>query len=288
MDTRIVDLHVHSNASDGTLTPTELVQEAKRAGLSAFALTDHDTTDGIAEAIQAATAAGIELIPGVELSTEYEGTEIHVVGLYIDVTNPALQKQMADFRQSRDNRNVYMLEKLRAEGFDITQEALEACFPDAVITRAHIARYLLDKGYIPDIKTAFSEYIGDGCRCYVGRPKVTPMDAVTMISAAGGIPILAHPVIYHMERSRLRKMISEMKAHGLVGIEAIYSENTPADEQDYKSLAREEGLLISGGSDFHGSNKPDIRLGKGRGHLYIPYSVLEKIKNAKSLIEVSS
>ena len=114
------------------------------------------------------------------------------------------------------------------------------------------------------------------------------MDAVTMISAAGGIPILAHPVIYHMERSRLRKMISEMKAHGLVGIEAIYSENTPADEQDYKSLAREEGLLISGGSDFHGSNKPDIRLGKGRGHLYIPYSVLEKIKNAKSLIEVSS
>lgn len=282
MDTRIIDLHVHSSASDGTFTPTELVAEAKRAGLSAFALTDHDTTDGIAEATGAARAADIELIPGVELSTEYEGTEVHVVGLYIDVENAALQKQMEDFRQSRDNRNVYMLEKLRAEGFDITQEALEAMFPDAVITRAHIARYLLDKGYIPDMKTAFSEYIGDGCRCYVERPKVTPTDAVDYIVAAGGTPILAHPVMYHMERPQLLRMIREMKAHGLVGIEAIYSENTPADEQIYKTLAREEGLLISGGSDFHGTNKPDIRLGIGRGKLYIPYSVLEKIKNERA------
>lgn len=282
MDTRIVDLHVHSNASDGTLTPTELVAEAKCAGLSAFALTDHDTTDGIAEAASAAAAAGIELIPGVELSTEYEGKEIHVVGLYIDITNAALQKRMADFRDSRDNRNVYMLQKLRAEGFDITQEALEAMFPDAVITRAHIARYLLDKGYIPDIKTAFSEYIGDGCRCYVDRPKVTPMDAVDYILEAGGTPILAHPVMYHMDRPQLKKMIAEMKAHGLVGMEAIYSENTPADEQDHKALAKEEGLIISGGSDFHGSNKPDIKLGKGHGKLYVPYSVLEKIKEARS------
>lgn len=278
MDTRIIDLHVHSKASDGTFTPTELVEEAKRAGLSAFALTDHDTTDGVAEAMTAAKAAGIELIPGVELSTEYEGTEVHVLGLYIDVNNAGLQKQMADFRDSRDNRNIYMLEKLRTEGFDITQEALEEKFPNAVITRAHIARYLLDQGYIPDMKTAFSEYIGDGCRCYVGRPKVTPMDAVDYILAAGGIPVLAHPVIYHMERPQLIRMIREMKEHGLVGMEAIYSENTPADEQELKALARAEGLLITGGSDFHGTNKPDIRLGVGRGKLYIPYSILEKIK----------
>ncbi len=282
MDTRIIDLHVHSNASDGTFTPTQLVEEAKKAGLCAFALTDHDTTDGVAEAKRAAEAAGIELVPGVELSTEYEGKEIHVLGLYIDITNEALQKHMADFRDSRDNRNVYMLEKLRAEGFDITQEALEAMFPDAVITRAHVARYLLDKGYIPDIKTAFSEYIGEGCRCYVERPKVTPMDAVDYILEAGGTPVLAHPVVYRMERPQLKKMIAEMKAHGLVGMEAVYSENTPADEQDYRALAREQGLLITGGSDFHGENKPDIRLGKGRGGLYIPYSFLEEIKKARS------
>ena len=282
MDTRIIDLHVHSSASDGTLAPAVLVAEATRAGLSAFALTDHDTTDGIAEATAAATAAGIELIPGVELSTEYEGKEIHVLGLYIDIENATLQKQMADFRQSRDNRNIFMLEKLRAEGFDITQEALEASFPDAVITRAHIARYLLDKGYIPDMKTAFSEYIGDGCRCYVGRPKVTPMDAVAYILAAGGTPVLAHPVMYHMERPQILSMLRAMKAHGLVGLEAIYSENTPADEQIYKTLAREEGLLITGGSDFHGTNKPDIHLGTGRGKLYIPYSILEKIKENRA------
>lgn len=282
MDTRIIDLHVHSNASDGTFTPTQLVEEAKKAGLCAFALTDHDTTDGVAEAKKAAEAAGIELVPGVELSTEYEGKEIHVLGLYIDITNEALQKHMADFRDSRDNRNVFMLKKLRAEGFDITQEALEAMFPDAVITRAHVARYLLDKGYIPDIRTAFSEYIGEGCRCYVERPKVTPMDAVDYILEAGGTPVLAHPVVYRMDRPQLKKMIAEMKVHGLVGMEAVYSENTPADEQDYRALTREQGLLITGGSDFHGENKPDIRLGKGRGGLYIPYSFLEEIKKARS------
>ncbi len=281
MDTRIIDLHVHSNASDGTFTPTQLVAEAKKAGLSAFALTDHDTTDGVAEAAMAAEKAGIELVPGVELSTEYEGKEIHVLGLYIDITNEALQKHMANFRDSRDNRNVYMLEKLRSEGFDITLEALEAMFPDAVITRAHVARYLLDKGYIPDIKTAFSEYIGEGCRCYVGRPKVTPMDAVDYIIEAGGTPVLAHPVVYHMDRPQLKKMIAEMKAHGLVGMEAIYSENTAADEGDFKSLARAEDLLITGGSDFHGENKPDIRLGKGRGRLYVPYACLEAVRLAR-------
>ncbi len=278
MDTRIIDLHVHSNASDGTFTPTELISEAKRAGLSAFALTDHDTTAGIPEAVRAAEACGMELIPGVELSTEYEGVEIHVLGLYIDIENAVLQKQMADFRQSRDNRNVVMLEKLRAEGFDITQEALEACFPDAVITRAHIARYLLEKGYIPDMKTAFTKYIGDRGRCYVGRPKITPTDAVDYIMAAGGTAILAHPVTYSISYVQLQRMLHEMKAHGLSGMEAIYSENTAADEMVMKRIAREEGLLISGGSDFHGTNKPDIRLGVGHGKLYVPYSILEAIK----------
>lgn len=281
MDQRIIDLHVHSNASDGTFTPTELMYEAKSANLSAIALTDHDTTDGIPEAMEAAKELGIELIPGVELSTEFEGKEIHVLGLYIDTGHPALQKRMADFRDSRDNRNVYMLEKLRAEGFDITQEALESAYPDAVITRAHIARFLFDKGYIPDIKTAFELYIGEGCRCYVPRPKVTPMDAVDYIIEAGGVPILAHPVVYKMEKADLLRMIRLMKDHGLVGMEAIYSENTAGEEQEYKALARSEGLLITGGSDFHGTNKPHLKLGVGRGNLYIPYALLDAIKQAR-------
>ena len=287
MDTRIIDLHVHSNASDGTFTPDALVAEAVRAGLSAFALTDHDTTDGILTAEAAAKEAGLELIPGVELSTEYEGVEIHVLGLYIDIGYEPLQQQMADFRGARDRRNVVMLQKLRDAGFDITQEALEARFPDAVLTRAHIARYLLDTGGIPDMKTAFTKYIGNDCPCYVPRPKVTPMDAVDYILAAGGVPILAHPVMYHMTSQQLNHMIDEMKAHGLRGIEAIYSENTAADEVRFKELARENDLLISGGSDFHGTNKPDLSLGKGRGKLYIPYCLLESIRREHEKILAS-
>lgn len=282
MDTRIIDLHVHSNASDGTFTPTELVAEAKRAGLSAFALTDHDTTAGVAEAVRAAEACGMELIPGVELSAEFEGEEVHVLGLFIDIENTVLQKQMAVFRNSRDNRNVYMLEKLRAEGFDITLKALEASFPGAVITRAHIARYLVNKGYVPSMKTVFAKYIGKGCRCYVPRPKVTPADAVDYITAAGGTAILAHPVLYNINHIQLQRMLQEMKLHGLTGIEAIYSENTVADDIVLKRIASDEGLFISGGSDFHGANKPDIRLGVGRGKMRVPYSVLETIKAARA------
>lgn len=281
MEKKIVDLHVHSSASDGTFSPEELMEEAKKAGLSAMALTDHDTTAGIKAAQVAADRLGIELIPGVELSTEYEGKEIHVVGLAINIDNSSMQEHMQNFRESRDNRNGKMLANLRAEGFEITEEELKDRYPDAVITRAHIARYLADTKQIPEMKVAFDRYIGDDGICYVPRPKVTPMDAVDMIVEAGGIPILAHPVLYHMEKTKLRKMITEMKAHGLIGLEAIYSENLPGDEQTYKMLAREEGLLISGGSDFHGTNKPQIKLGTGRGSLYIPYEVWEKLKEKK-------
>lgn len=278
MEKKIVDLHVHSSASDGTFSPTALMEEAKKAGLCAMALTDHDTTAGVKAAQAAADGLGIELIPGVELSTEYEGKEIHVVGLDIDIDNPSMQEHMRIFRESRDNRNGKMLANLRAEGFSITEEELKERYPDAVITRAHIARFLADTGQIPEMKVAFERYIGDDGICYVPRPKVTPMDAVDMIVAAKGIPVLAHPVLYHLDNVKLRKLIKELKAHGLVALEAIYSENMSGDEQYYKALAREEELLISGGSDFHGTNKPQIKLGTGRGSLYIPYDVWAKLK----------
>lgn len=278
MEKKIVDLHVHSSASDGTFSPTALLEEAKKAGLCAMALTDHDTTAGVKAAQTAADGLGIELIPGVELSTEYEGKEIHVVGLDIDIDNPSMQEHMRVFRESRDNRNGKMLANLRAEGFSITEEELKERYPDAVITRAHIARFLADTGQIPEMKVAFERYIGDDGICYVPRPKVTPMDAVDMIVAAKGIPVLAHPVLYHLDNVKLRKLIKELKAHGLVALEAIYSENMSGDEQYYKALAREEELLISGGSDFHGTNKPQIKLGTGRGSLYIPYDVWAKLK----------
>ena len=280
METRRIDLHVHSNASDGTFTPTELLTAAKAAGLSAMALTDHDTTSGIAEAASAAEKNNIEFIPGVELSTDYHGKEIHVLGLYIHPDDPVLNKKMQEFRDCRDHRNELMIKRLQEEGFDITIEALNASFPDAVVTRAHIARFMLDHHMIPTMRTAFDRYIGDGCKCYVARTKVNPMDAAAMICDAGGVAVLAHPVLYHLSRQDLLHLIHEMQEYGLKGIEAIYSENSLADEQEMKKIAHDHQLLITGGSDFHGSNKPDIQLGKGRGKLYIPYDLLSGIKQA--------
>ena len=278
MDHRIVDLHVHSTESDGTLTPEDLVAEAKKAGLAAFALTDHDTCQGVGKAMPLAASAGIELIPGIELSTDYHGKEVHIVGLYIDIENEQLLKKTAEYRKCRSERNALMVEALQKEGLSITMEELVAENPDCVITRANIARLLYEHGQIKSDREAFDRYIGDHCKCYVGRLKVASTDAVRLIKEAGGTAILAHPLLYGLSNTNLQKMIDELKPVGLDGLEAIYSTYTTGEEQQMKRLARENGLLISGGSDFHGSNKPDIALGRGRGHLYIPYSVLETIK----------
>lgn len=278
MDHRIIDLHVHSTESDGTLTPEDLVAEAKKAELAAFALTDHDTCQGVGKAMPLAASAGIELIPGIELSTDYHGKEVHIVGLYIDIENEQLLKKTAEYRKCRSERNALMVEALQKEGLSITTEELVAENPDCVITRANIARFLYEHGQIKSVREAFDRYIGDHCKCYVGRLKVASTDAVRLIKEAGGTAILAHPLLYDLSNTNLQKMIDELKPAGLDGLEAIYSTYTTGEEQQMKRLARENGLLISGGSDFHGSNKPDIALGRGRGHLYIPYSVLETIK----------
>ena len=171
-----------------------------------------------------------------------------------------------------------MITALQEEGFPITMEALLAENPDSVITRANIARFLYEHGWIKSVSEAFDKYIGDGCRCYVGRFKVSPMEAVSLIKRTGGVAILAHPLLYHLGVEQLQLLIDDLKAVGLDGIEAIYSTYTTGEEQLVKRIAKENDLLISGGSDFHGENKPAIKLGTGRGHLYIPYSVLADIK----------
>lgn len=277
---KTIDLHVHSTASDGTFTPTELVAEAKRCGLSAFALTDHDTVDGISEALAAGEASGLEVIPGVELSTEYNETEIHVVGLFIDPANTELQAELAKFRDNRDNRNLKMIEKLQEEGFRITAEDLYRLNPDTVVARPHIARYLVDSGQVKDLKTVFDKYIGDGCKCYVDRYKITPMQAVALIHQAGGLAILAHPCLYNMKRAELTAMIEELVAAGLNGIEAVYSCNHGSDEKDFRAMAEKYHLLLSGGSDFHGANKPYIHLGTGKGTMSVPHEFLEAMRTS--------
>lgn len=325
----MVDLHVHSTCSDGTYTPEELVDYAREKGLRAFALTDHDTVNGLDRAIryaeglrQGRTASPVisspknavpcltvpsqsgsdtpapkaadvfpssadtdapasqvpEIIPGIELSTEYQGKDIHMVGLFIDYRQPEFAHYLEDFIRSRENRNEKMCALLREHDIDITYEALLAEFPGAVITRAHFARYLLSHGYIQSMKEAFDRYVGDHCPCFVPREKVTPAQAVELILGAGGVPVLAHPILYHMSDDRLDTLVAELKKIGLVGIEAIYSTYNTAEERQIRGLAAKYDLKISGGSDFHGANKPKIDLGTGWGKLYVPDEVLENLR----------
>ncbi len=283
---KAVDLHVHSNKSDGTFAPSQLVDYALEKGLSAFALTDHDTVDGLQEAISYADKLREEnplvpeVIPGIELSTEYQGKDIHIVGLYIDYTSQIFTDTLKEFVASRDNRNRKMCKLLAEHEIDITYEKLIEEFPDCVITRAHYARYMLNHGYIKSMTEAFDKYIGDHCDCYVPREKITPQDGIAMILEAGGIPILAHPILYRMSDARLEELIARLKESGLMGIEAIYTTNTPAEERQTRKLAAKYHLLISGGSDFHGSNKPKTDLAVGHGKLFVPEEILDNIKKA--------
>jgi len=276
---KYIDLHVHSNESDGTLTPTEVIALAKKQNLAAIALTDHDTIDGLHEAGKAAAETDIELIPGIELSTDYNGTEVHMLGYYIDIENKDFLHKLSHFRNKRDERNVKMTEKLQNAGFDITYDALVAAFPDSVLTRAHFARFLYDSGQVKDMDTVFRKYIGNNCSCYVPREKITPFAAIDLIHAGGGLAYFAHPVLCHMNYDRLDAFIKSMKEHGLTGLEAVYSTYLPGDERNMRRFAEKYDLLISGGSDFHGSNKLLIQLGTGKGNLHIPYEFLQNMKN---------
>lgn len=281
-----VDLHVHSNKSDGTYAPSDLVTLALSKGLAAFALTDHDTTEGIDEALAAAAAARaggaeIEVIPGIEFSTEYEGKDIHIVGIDIDYKGAAFQTYLKDFQESRDNRNRKMCLKLAEHGVDITYEQLCTEFPGRVLTRAHYATFLLQHGYVKSMSEAFDRYVGDRAPCFLPREKVTPAQAVSLILQSGGIPILAHPILYHMSDARLEKLVVSLKEAGLVGIEAIYSTYNSAEERQIRKLATKYDLCISGGSDFHGGTKPGLEMGNGYGKLFVPYEVLEKLRAKK-------
>lgn len=292
-----VDLHVHSNKSDGSLAPAELVWLAAEKGLSAFALTDHDTTDGISEALEAAEeynrklAEGslpplssgreplpLEVIPGIEFSTEYEGKDIHIVGLYIDYEAPFFRKQIQSFVDSRIARNRKMCANLNGAGIDISYEKLLDAFPGSVITRGHYSRYLLEHGYVKSMPEAFDRYLGDHTKYFVPREKVTPAQAVELILKAGGLPILAHPILYHMSDMRLDRLVQGLKEAGLIGIEAIYSTYSAAEERQIRTLAAKYGLCLSGGSDFHGSTKPNLEMGTGYGKLYIPEDILTRLK----------
>lgn len=274
----MIDLHVHSTYSDGTYTVEELVDYAVEKGLKAIALTDHDTVDGLDEIMEYAKGKPIEVIPGIEFSTEYEGKDIHILGYFFDYTDETFKKKLVDFVDSRELRNAKMCKKLEEHGLPVSYEELTSKNPDAVITRAHFAAYLLEKGCVKSREEAFDRYIGDRAPCYVPREKVSPFDAISLISEAGGIPVLAHPYQYKYSDARLDKFVGELKETGLIGIETIYSTYTAGEIKYLKMLASKYDLLITGGSDFHGANKPKIDLGTGHGSLEIPDEILDNLK----------
>ena len=286
----MIDLHTHTNKSDGTLSPTELVDLATEKGISFLAVTDHDSVEGIEEAIMRAKEINDDpssvrhapiVVPGIEFSADWNGRDVHVVGLGIDHHNKEFVDSLQNFLDSREGRNRKMAENLKNIGIGISYEGLRRMFPDSVLTRAHFAKYLYEYGYVRSTHDAFERYLGPDSPCYVPREKITPVQAVKMTLSAGGIPVLAHPLIYRFGDEKLRELITEMKAVGLKGIEAMYSTHSEEDEEYVKNLASEMGLVISGGSDFHGSNKPGIELGTGTGNLNIPEDVwfrLEKVR----------
>lgn len=274
-----IDLHVHSTASDGSYTPSELVEYAVKKNLKAFALTDHDTCDGIDEAVSYADKINnpVMVIPGIELSAEYLGEDVHILGLNINYKNPEFLAGLKEFQDSRNGRNSKMIQKLNENGFAITEKMVHERFGNCVITRAHYAILMIELGYVPDKDTAFSKYLGKGCPCYVPRHKITPSGAVELIKKACGHPVMAHPVLYDFEENTLDNLVKDLSAAGLEGIEAIYPLNKPEDDKKFSALAKKHNLFVTGGSDFHGTAKPGLELGTGYGNFYVPAGILEYI-----------
>ena len=273
-----IDLHVHSNASDGSLTPTEVADEAMRMGLSAIALTDHDTVDGVAEILGYTKDKPLEVVPGIELSCYYNNREIHILGFYMDYENPELQKELAVLKEAREGRNEKMVAMMQADGLPVTMEKLLHGNPDSVITRAHFARVLVEEGVCKDKDTAFRKYIGIGCKYYLPKPQVTCETAMRILTTYSKAAFLAHPLLYHLGYAQIDELLAYLKSLGLKGLEAFHSSNNRFESEKLRSLAAKYGLAISGGSDFHGVVKPNIQMGIGRGNMNIPKELLDIIK----------
>lgn len=260
-----VDLHVHTNASDGSNPPEEVIRLAAEAGLQAIAITDHDNTNALTRSIAAGREYGLEVIPGIELSADYKGIEVHILGYFIAPTAESLGDLLEIALANREVRNQKICTRLGEEGIEVTMEELRARHPGTVLGRPHIGLLMMEKGYVESVRQSFREYMGKGAKCYI--PKVNmPMErAISRILAAGGAPVLAHPFQYELPESELRELIELVIGLGCVGMECVYA-RYDAEQREYLCrLAEEYGLIITAGSDFHGTPKPDILLGDIRG-----------------------
>ncbi len=273
------DLHTHSNRSDGTLTPTELVAAAKEAGLSAIALTDHNTVAGLKEFIKVSKEIGIEAVPGVEISTEYQGVELHILGLYIPENAFAeVENYVAQYNLRKEKSDRDLVARLNAAGYLIDYDEIAGATPDGHINRAHIAKALLAKGYVDSVKTAFSTLLGESKGFYIPPERIQATDAVVFLRSIGAVSVWAHPFL-QMDEDGARKFLTEAVPLGLVGMETRYSLYDAETEAVADRLVKEFNILPGGGSDFHGEVKPDIKLGVGKGNLHIPLTFARDLRS---------
>lgn len=274
---KLIDLHVHSTASDGTASPRELAELALRQGLSAVAVTDHDTVLGYPELKEAGEELGIETVPGIEISTKFHRA-VHILGYYIDPHSPHLEPVLNWVVEDRDKRNREMCRLMAADGLPVNYEDMKQRFGE-VIGRPHFADLLVELGLAKNVKDAFDRYVEKGQRYYVGRTILPIEQAIDIIRLSGGVPVLAHPFQYQLDDAGLRELIEYCMAQGLRGMECRYSGYGPGQSEYLEKLAEEYGLIKTGGSDYHGSNKPKIVLGRGiEENLHIPYEWLENLK----------
>lgn len=275
-----IDLHIHTTYSDGTVSPSDVVTLAHQAGLKALSITDHDTTDGLPEGLKQASRLGIECLPGIEISSQFQGKETHILGYGLAWNDPTFQDRLLTLRQSRHARNPEMIQRLTDLGLSLTYDEVKAVAGSDSVGRPHIAQVLLSKGYVSGIQEAFSRYLGNGGAAYVPRDLPETTDVIAWIREVGGLAVLAHPTWIHNSPLGVRQSCEKLKAGGLQGLEVFYGTHSSRETSEYLNLARRLDLLITGGSDFHGAVKPDIAIGVGRGKLKVPDSLLDPLKQA--------
>jgi predicted metal-dependent phosphoesterase TrpH len=276
-----IDLHVHSTASDGTLSPVEILRLAEKLGLGAISITDHDTLKGSRDLLEAAGSSAVRVLTGIEISTippalySVEGS-FHILGYGIRLNDPVLNQTLETLQRARENRNPFIISRLNVMGLDITLEEVIQESGEAQIGRPHIAQLMIKKGFVRTIDEAFDLYLGFNKPAYVDKYRLDCQKAIEMIIEAGGTPVLAHPFLLRIpDNSRLESLVASLKDMGLQGIEVYYPEHSSENVEFYSRLALSLDLAITGGTDFHGAIKPDIQLGYGKGDFFIPYSVYD-------------
>lgn len=273
----MIDLHCHSTFSDGSLTPEQLLDEAEKIGLTALALTDHDTVGGLPRFLAAASRT-VRAVPGVELSVDSTAGTMHMLGYWIDTENPELQRQIEWVRNGRTMRNQAILANLNALGFSMTWDEVRAAAGEDVVGRPHFAHVMIEKGYAKDNDDVFDRWLGDGKPGYADRERLTATRAIQLIRQAGGVAVLAHPFTLRLSDAALGGLLQELQIAGLAGMECYYSEHSAALTATYLALAEQFDLVPTGGSDFHGDLSPNIRLGTGFGGLNVPDEALPALE----------